>query len=69
MRDQTKLCINCKHRVPDTVFNMCGGLVDLVTGRRVKLTAITMRAKKGECGPEGKLFEEATKAVKRKERY
>lgn len=66
-RDQTKVCVECKHYVKRGKFDRCKGQISLVTGERFEGTAHDIRGKKGACGPTGKLYEQ--KSTKGKDRF
>jgi hypothetical protein len=55
-------CINCTHHRTIPPMHYCGGAgPNLVTGQYQELPCEEMRAT-GQCGPEGKLFEQAPPA-------
>lgn len=55
------VCRRCEHHDSDRKFDYCTRPADLVTGRPIRLTCQTARAKGGVCGPSGELFEPARK--------
>lgn len=61
-----KICVNCKHRCGILDTHLCyhpNNGMDLVTGRITSVRCADARRsdEKGACGPDGLLFEEASK--------